>query len=586
MIIRLKGLFKNTIKAIYESIRRFPVTIAVSTSLVIMLIVTNENMSNLSRDTMKTLEQINMIIALGIPLSLCLKLIFENRKTKITTQLLVYAIGVGSLILYYFFLLTDLNMVSSTRYIGVSIFLYLAFFYIPWIGNKTDYEQYVIKVLGSLFLTIIYSAVLYLGLSAIFFTIDKLFNANVPGKLFYYLFLIVFGIFAPSYFLAKIPYNNHVFKDLDYPKALKVLLLYIVIPLVTVYTAILYAYFVKIIITKNWPIGLVSHLVLWYSVITVGIIFFIAPIKDKNKLAKYFTFWFPKIIIPIIIMMFLSIGIRIKAYGITENRYFVLVLGLWVLGIMIYFSLTKKNKNIIVPISLSIIILNSVFGPLSSYSISKYSQNKRLERILARNNMISEEKTIKKNANISSKDKTEISMILQYFKDNHSLENAKYISEDFRMDEMDDVFGFPYSSDKNGNIDNYFHLNSFKEDQVIEVNGYEYLITMNGNKNKSNINNSTEVEFDMNTMTFKIIESDKVIYSKKLNDYVLDIFEKHSETLPKGEESISPNDMMFIDENENANVKFIFNYISGSVDPYTGNLETKDVEFYVIMKIK
>lgn len=583
--IKLKVLLKSTIKAIYESIRRFPVTIGICIALVVMLIVTHEN-TTFSKDTIETLQRINMIIALGIPLSLCFKLIFENRKTKITTKLLVYAIGVVSLLLYYFFLLKDFSMVSITRYIGVNIFLYLAFIYIPWIGKKEHYEYYVIKILGSFFITIIYSAVLYFGLSAILFTIDKLFNANIPGKLFYYMFLIVAGIFAPSYFLAKIPYNYHIFKDSDYPKALKVLLLYIVIPLVIVYTAILYVYFAKIIITKNWPIGLVSHLVLWYSVITVGVLFFIFPLLDKSKLAKTFTFWFPKIIIPIIIMMFLSIGIRIKSYGITENRYFVLVLGLWVLGIMIYFSLSKRHKNIIIPISLSIIALNSVLGPISSYSISKYSQNKRLERILTRNNMISEEKSIKANTDISSKDKIEISMILQYFKDNHNLDNVKYISEDFSVYDMEKVFGFPYTADRIIDRGNYFYYDNFDKAQAIDIIGYEYLVRMNSYLNKITIAESTLLTYDNDTLTLKVIDKNKVIYSKKLGDFISTIYKKHNTTLPNGEKSVDIKDMMFEDENENIKVKLIFNQISGNINPSTGNMDTKDTEFTVLINIK
>ena len=94
-------------------------------------------------------------------------------------------------------------------------------------------------------------------------------------------------------------------------------------------------------------------------------------------------------------MMFISIGIRIRSYGITENRYFVLVLGLWVLGIMLYFALIKKSNNIIIPITLSIIALNSVFGPLSSFAVSKRSQNKRFQSILLRNNMLEDNKIIK-----------------------------------------------------------------------------------------------------------------------------------------------------------------------------------------------
>lgn len=68
----------------------------------------------------------------------------------------------------------------------------------------------------------------------------------------------------------------------------------------------------------------------------------------------------PKVILPLLLLMFFSIGIRIKAYGVTENRYYVIALSLWVFGVMIYFSLVKKFKNILLPVTLSIIIFISV----------------------------------------------------------------------------------------------------------------------------------------------------------------------------------------------------------------------------------
>ena len=83
-------------------------------------------------------------------------------------------------------------------------------------------------------------------------------------------------------FLAGIPTKNEKLSLEDYSRLLKVLVLYIVMPLITVYTIILYIYFGKIIITRVWPEGLVSHLVLWYSVISAAVLFFITPLRMKR----------------------------------------------------------------------------------------------------------------------------------------------------------------------------------------------------------------------------------------------------------------------------------------------------------------
>jgi len=58
------------------------------------------------------------------------------------------------------------------------------------------------------------------------------------------------------------------------------------------------------------------------------------------------------LILPLLAMMFIAMGIRINAYGITENRYFVLAAGLWVTGSMLYLIISKEPRNVYLPASL------------------------------------------------------------------------------------------------------------------------------------------------------------------------------------------------------------------------------------------
>ena len=69
-------------------------------------------------------------------------------------------------------------------------------------------------------------------------------------------------------------------------------------------------------------------------------------------------------------MMFISMGIRINAYGVTENRYFVIVGGLWVTGSMFYFAVKKNTANIRIVLAAGLVALLAVFGPWSAYTLS------------------------------------------------------------------------------------------------------------------------------------------------------------------------------------------------------------------------
>ena len=92
-------------------------------------------------------------------------------------------------------------------------------------------------------------------------------------RLYFDFWLVIAGLLAPIYFLAEIPKHTRTYEPEHYPNVLQVLFVYILIPLFSVYTIILYAYFAKIISTQTWPIGLVGHLVLWYAVFSAILIF-------------------------------------------------------------------------------------------------------------------------------------------------------------------------------------------------------------------------------------------------------------------------------------------------------------------------
>ncbi|MBE3089380.1 MAG: DUF4153 domain-containing protein, partial [Actinobacteria bacterium] len=253
---------------------------------------------------------------------------------------------------------------------------------------------------------------------------------------------IVAGIFGTCFFLGGIPAIDEELDENNYPVIFKILVLYIVIPILSAYTLILYIYFVKILITRQWPSGLVSNLVLWYSMIGIAVLFFISPLKDLVKWVKYFIFWFSKIILPLIVMMFVSMGIRLSAYGITENRYYVLIMGAWIAAIMIYISLKKNTRNIILPVSLAIIAVLSVMGPWSSFSVSEFSQNKRLESILTKYDMIENNTIIKTKTELPDADKTEITQIISYFENSKRLKDVKYLPENYNNSNFEDEFGF------------------------------------------------------------------------------------------------------------------------------------------------
>lgn len=579
----MKELFINMFKGIKNSIKRFPLTIGISMACVILLIYISEITSGSNSDLIETLGRVTMILALGVPLSLCIKLYFERLENYKNMSLYIsYIGGAVLLMLYYFFLLRDIDMVSISRYVAVSLILYLVFLFIAYFPSGKDFELYTVKVFTRFFTTVLYSLVLFLGLIAILFTIDELLGINIRSELYYYTFLSVAGIFAPAFLLAGIPIKNEVLSLEDYSRLLKVLVLYIIMPLISVYTIILYIYFGKIIITRQWPEGLVSHLVLWYSVISSAVLFFITPLLNEKGWTRRYMSYFPKSILPLIAMMFISIGIRINAYGVTENRYYVVALGIWVFLVMIYFAFTRKLKNILLPVSLAVITFISVFGPISSYSIAKQSQNKRLNQIFVKNSMIKDNKVVKASTLVSDEDARNISSILNYFDRNHSLSNVKGLPQGFKIDQMEKVLGIKYSEEYYGNENEYFSFNSIGSSDLIDIRGYDYFSGPRNNGKEMPTSTSLSINFDYDSSILKVIKSGKEIYKVDFQVFADKLIEKHGYN-QRGE-SFPQEEMTFEDENENMKIKILFNNISGNKNSLNGKMESKNFDFYVLLK--
>ena len=218
-IDRAKATILNTRK----SFERFPVTIVLSilfTGLLIYNFEVGNDLTNVARDN---LIRLTMVSGLGLLLSLCIGLLNERLFRARGKSILTYIIGGLILIGYYFFLLDKFEMVQMTRFFGTILFLVVSVVYILKLKNDINYESYVIKVFSGVFITILYSAVLYFGLSVIFFTVDNLFDIDISGKIYLYTFFIVVFIFGVSLFLSKLPEKDDDFKDYIYSKSLNCL---------------------------------------------------------------------------------------------------------------------------------------------------------------------------------------------------------------------------------------------------------------------------------------------------------------------------------------------------------------------------
>lgn len=585
MFKKIISTIELSLEKLLRSLHRFPEAILLATLTVMVLIFLNhlgplDNTATIRNN----LNRLAAVLALGIPLSLGIRLLMERLpKLHPGIKTFFYLGAVTGLILYFCYGLPNFSMVPLSRYLALTLAFYLIFLFIPFFLRRDHFELYCVVILIRFLITYFYAAVLYLGICSIVFTVNMLFAISLKGVIYFDVWLIVAGIFAPAYFLAEIPLLESEF-DIDrYPKVLKVLFLYIVVPMIIIYSVILYVYFMKIIITRSWPAGIVSNLVLWYGLICSGVFFCIHVLRSKTKWLQKLLATFPGFLLPLLAMMFVAIGIRIRAYGATESRYFVVIACLWLTGWMLYYLLAKKVRNIFLPVSLAFLAVFSVIGPWSAYSLSKWDQNRRFTAILMKYNMIDGEKLVKPDRPITPEEKAQIISLLSYFKYSHTLHDLKNLPENFKLSETAKVFGFQWDPDavpdRDGKSFFHYQYQPPQNSQLTNIRGFDYYIDIpQTNITKTDPGEKILIAYSLETQELTLTVQNRELYRRKVSDIASRFFKKGN---PPEEKLLT-----VLDENARVRVFYVIESLTGQGNPATEEIKINYLNFKVFIKIK
>lgn len=275
----------------------------------------------------------------------------------------------------------------AIRYFQLSAALHLAVAFVPFIGapESVGFWQYNRRLFLGFLRAVVFSGVLFVGLAIALAALDRLFGVDTEPETYLRVWIVVAFVINTWIFLAAVPEDFEALaQDREYPKALKIFSQYILTPLAFTYLVILLAYLVKIVAGAEWPSGWIGWLVT--SVAVTGLLGFLLvhPLRaepDEGWIRVYARWMFIGLI-PAALMLLAAFWKRILPYGLTELRTLGFVLGLWLLGIAILFTVRRSASIRIIPITLSVILLLMLYGPLSLTSVSVRSQAMRLGNLV------------------------------------------------------------------------------------------------------------------------------------------------------------------------------------------------------------
>ena len=403
------------------TLRRFPLSllsgfIACATAMMVMVDSSGSEWA----------PRLLAVAVMGLPLFTAARTAAERLGAGKGRLWLVYVVLAAGLATIYALSLGWTDDLAALRLIQLVLLAHLAVATAPYIGTDrpNGFWQYNRFLLLRYLEASFYTLVLFAGLAIALGAVNKLFGVAIRGETYGDLLALLAFVFHPWFFLAGVPEDFEALDAReDYPLGLKVFSQFVLIPLVTVYLIILTAYLGKVVITRTWPSGWIGYLVSSVSTTGVLALLLVHPIRrrgDTPWVNVYARWWFVALL-PALVMLLLAVSKRIGQYGITEERYFLIVLTLWMLGVSLYYGITGSTNIKRIPETLLLVVLLSAVGPWSAYAVSERSQVARLVPILEANGMGRPGHLARPRNPVPEKDRAQISAVFRYLVQIHGI---------------------------------------------------------------------------------------------------------------------------------------------------------------------
>jgi len=537
-----------------NSFLRFPLTILASFVAVVIgiyLIECHKGITNI-------LPYINVMLcmSLGIPLYFCATILSIKKKFDSKKILYVNLLATLLLVLIYFTLPGAESTHNTTLpYIKYGLYnttCHLLVSIIPFAFSKqlNGFWHYNKALFLRILLSILYSGFIYVGLILALTALKLLFDVSIHEELYVEIWIVTIGFFNTWFFVSGIPDD---FDQLDtiyeYPKGLKIFSQYVLLPLLGLYLLILYSYGGKIIITSNWPKGIVAYLIIFVSILGILTFLLLHPygnLKESSWIKKASRGYY-FVLIPLLVLLFIAIFMRINDYGITINRYAILVLAIWIAIVCLYTVLGKTNIKFI-PTSLAIVLILVSFGPWGMFSVSERSQVNRLKTILEQSKILVNGKI--KNEPIWVKDSlprlyasnefknegvltdtlhNEVKSIVEYLDNHHGYasirswyqqdineivslkESKKDTASANYFDTESDIYmrslGLKNEWSNTEKSHHFLNYNVSNETRITEISGFDYLVSFD--RYVFGLNSHEITNFKLNQTQYTLTYSDK-----------------------------------------------------------------------------
>jgi hypothetical protein len=201
---------------------------------------------------------------------------------------------------------------------------------------------------------------------------------------------IVYFLLAPVYWLAVLPrldaYDRETLEKPDFlTQAIGFLGQFVLTPLLIIYSLILVAYAVQIVITQTLPVGVLGWLVLAFVVTGAANWLLLHPafVRDRLLARVFRRSWYWAVVLPLVLFA-LAVFVRVDAYGLTPERMLLIAGGIWAAVLTLFYLLRGGRGDIrLIPALAGLAFLVLGFGPFNLLAMPYTDQAQRFEAALA-----------------------------------------------------------------------------------------------------------------------------------------------------------------------------------------------------------
>lgn len=391
-------------------------------------------------------------------------------------------------------------------------------------NTKADVGEYSVKVLKNLLNVGIVYAIINIGLtliSLIFISLILSYNGfGLLGRLQ----IALFGLLVLPASLVAITEIKQ-----DFSKFIKAIILYIMLPLTLLATAIIYIYMAKIFIIREVPANSIFRIITGLFIVAFPVWVMIDAFKKESKIVENICKILPIAFIPFLLLQTYSICARIDGNGLTPSRYIGIAFIVFE-AIAIFLSLYKERKYLIhtITTAIALIAISTILPVVNMESASNISQANRLKRAWRENQSFSE---------LSEDNKKIACSAYIYLSDQKNAK--KYIPNYIDEEEINEYMTSKkdgYESDLYSTSVKYPEMYIIGEEEFIPVGEYKYIKKTYSSTYDKSINGMKD---------FELTNSIKVDFKEFVNNII-----KARETSEKNaNDYIEANKIIKIDDN-------------------------------------